>query len=912
MAAKRAAAEQRTLIEQARAAQNAANAQSGFNQALGVKDPAQTDSARQSAAVFEAAFAAEEEATAGLKAYQDELARLAGIFDPVTLSAQRMTGELAELNKAQQLGVNIAGGYTNAWNAIVEKYDEGAQAAKRAAAEQRALIEQARAAQNASNAQSGFNQVLGVKDPGQRKSARESASVFQEKIEDDEKLLAERKALEAEMNPLKTASDAYAASLTRVNRAVELGLISEAQAVVQRQRVTQGFERTKKAIEDYGHAGGQAAFAQRQFNVQMVQLFSSIQGGQPIMLALVQQLHQVFDVALATGTGFEVVGKAIKTAFGFLFSQIGLIVAAAAGLAALGIAAEISTRRLATMRNQLGGVRDDAAGSVQMAEAAARHLAATTSLGTNEARKAGGTILGAREFQGDQAQLEALVVAAQKLSLRLGEDLPASAERLKKGLQDPVALAKELADHGLKGMDQALVNAATRLQEAGKKAEAFDLVFHALQANVSGVTTSLSPLDEALKKLAQSFTSSWQGGKSFADVLGTAVTGVAAGAIDKITELVNTIKSAITWLDQNTPDWLKTAAKTAATWGAGNPLGPLSMLLPSTQVPDTYGAPSGQRVKIGGQGVGMFQIEPGAASDVGMTSAQRYDYGSNIVGGAKYFRQQYEATGSIDDATRAYNAGLKGAQEGKGGDYLAGVQKQNIANLPAQSRADIEQTFGTIFADLARTVKGPAIRDRLMQIAMQESGGQHYEPISAARTPGEGALTGRGASTQTAGGVTPSGAANVDVVNRAVELASGMGLVSPAAAKALGAVETLRLGLAKLKEENKQGTPEFALLTEAMRRAHLEVQEAIEPADKLTQSLDRQTSGETRIAAAYGKGYSEVARATAAVRAEEEARTLAAQGLGEYNDLVAKLTAKYLAPRECTAEDRAGPRGAGH
>lgn len=1034
MAAKRAAAEQRALIEQARAAQTATDAQAKFNKDYGVQDPSQRKSAAASGSVFEehaalteqfnpAAAAAgrmTEEITkliraeelgievtggfdAALTAIIDkydavaiaakkvgienkaleaefnplktaslayaaalervqravdrkvispeqaelqksrvtdefakanaplgntaaEVARLTKAFDPASVAAQKMAAEIADLDKALALGVSISGGYDVALQAIVEKYDQGAIAAKQAAAENKALEAEFNQLKTVSLAyaaaldrvQQAVSRKVITPEQGEiQKSlvteefakANAPLSNLQAERDADAKLLAERKALEAELNPLKTATDAYAAALERVKRGVELHIIDHEQAVVQSQRAAKGFELTKKAIEDYGHAGGQAAFAQRQFNVQMVQLASSIQGGQPIMLALVQQLHQVFDVALATGTGFEVVGKAIKSAFGALANPTILAAAAVAGLGALGLAAETSARRMGTLRNQLGGVRDDAAGAAQMADDAARHLAATTSLGTNEARAAAGTILGAREFQGDQTQIEALIVAAQKLSIRLGEDLPASAERMKKGLMDPAAFAQEMADKQLKGLDQALVNEVKRLQEAGDKARAFDLVLHAVQGAVADAKENLTPLQEALQKLAQAFTSSWQGGRSFADVLGTSVTGVVTGAINKITELVETIKSAITWLDQNTPDWLKATGKWVATKGAGNPLGPLSMLLPSTQAPS---------------GTDVGQIKDPAVADAVRASSAKAGLDPDFV--ARLQRSEglqtpdgtwktssTGALGPMQVLPSTYRGmagqpqtfpGIEGLDVNKAGDnvqigtmllkhliqrydgdlktaVLAYHDGETVTNRVLNSQNDprtgLPQEFSKDALDQARKV-------------MRGYSGTGFATTTApaapsALTPGEGAQTGRG----------PSGAANTSLVEDASKKADAMGLTAPARTKAFADITNFQNALAKLREENKQDTPEFIKLQQALEASQLAFQEAVPPAEKLTEALDRQKAGQDRIAAAYSQGSAAVAQVTAEVRAEEEARTQAAVGTAKYTQLVGELTQKYLA-----------------
>ncbi len=819
-----------------------------------------------------------------------DIARLTNIFDPATASAQRMTAELADLNKAQQLGITIAGGYSNAWDNIVAKYDDGIQAAQKAAAAQKTMIDQARASQDAENAQTSFNKVLGVPDPQQRQidhaANAQSAAVFEAEFAANEKLLAERKALETELNPIKTASLAYADALTRVQRAVELGVISEKQGEVQTARMTAEFAAANAPLsglnaklKEHGEVNGQAAFAQRQLAVQSVQFFSSIQGGSPILLALIQQGHQIIDVAFATGTGFGVLGDAIKKGFGYLLSPIGLMVAAVAGLAALAIGAESTARRLGNLRNELGGVRDDAAAAVQMSEDAVRHLAATTSISTTDARTGTAGLLNSREFQGTQQQLEDLVVAADKLSIRLGVALPASIDIFKKAMKDPAAAAQELADKQLTGFDTTLVDSIKLLEEAGHKADAFNLFLAAVRANAGGVTREITPLQKALAALNESLVGTEKGGKSLADTLGGVIAGAAAHAINGITAVINAIKE------------LRSLTLDLEKWLEDHLPGGHSQVMPTPATPG--GARPGGTVINNDDAIGMFQLRRPAAADVGISPDRRFDYNANIAGGVSYFRKQYDATGNIDDATRAYNQGLGGAQKGLGGDYLASVQKQNVANLPAQSKADIEAAFLGIFSDIASTANAPAIRDRIMQIALQESGGQHYGP--APRTPGEGAQTGRGTSSSAPLNVTPSGVVDADLVGDAVKKADTMGTTEAARSKALADIQNFQLALAKLRSENKEGTPEFAKLTQALEASQLAFVNAIPPADKLTQTLDRQKTGQERIAAAYGQGSAAVARVTAEVKAEEEARNLAAVGTQKYAEIVADLTKKYLA-----------------
>jgi len=974
MAAKRAAVAQRELIEGARAAQAALDAQSSFNQQLGVNRPGQANSARDSASVFEAAFAAEEDAAAGLKHYEAELSRLRAMFDPLTVSAKAMTAELRDLNKAQASGVPILGGYAAEYQRIIDKYDEGAQAAqravdaqKRAAEAQQSVIEQARASQAAQNAQSFFGQKLGIQEPDQRKSASESASVFQEQFAAEEKLLAERKALTAEFDPLTTKTLAYQAALERIKRAVDIGIISDKQADVERKKAlgtldgstealkkqeaeikaltaefaplkaaeeahlatldrikqamalgvindtqaetqrtqaTKSFELQKKAIETHGHSAGQAAFAQRQFNVQMVQLFSSIESGQPILLSMIQQIHQMVDVALATGTGFSVVGTAIKSAFGAIFSPIGVIVGVAGALAVLAYRSEETARRIGALRQQLGGIRDDAPQASQMAEEAAKHLAATTPLHYTDAFKGAGEILKVPEFHGTKQQLEELLQTADKLSIQMNEDMPAGLQRLTQAMEHPSQAAQELVRH-IKGFDQPLVNEIKRMEDAGRTADAFNLYLAAVNRATRDATREVTPLQEALEKLTEAFSGAWHGSHSFADELGTNTIGAMVRLVNVMKEGLEEFKQIADWIDAHTPGWAMELLKN----------------VPGGRTPEEEkaGPPSAQQgaqqmVVNNQDAIGLFQLRRDAATDVGMTvpkkgvtatpeNDQRFNYNMNLIGGERYFRQQFEATGgNLDTATRAYNQGLGGAQKGLGFDYLAKVKAQDPNKLPPEVKKDIEDAFYNLYSDIARTAAGPEVLRRIEQIAMQENRGHHFETGYRSGTPGEGALGGRDQVTPQELQIKRSGMSDQDKVDQALNATRNMGVEPVERTKALGLIEKIREAMEVLSKQNKQGTAQWIELSRGLEIAQLQFQEAIEPADKLTHSLDRGTAGTTRLTDAYRKNAESVAYVTAHNRALEEARTLAAEGTQKNIELVETLTQKYLAEADATQQ----------
>lgn len=148
--------------------------------------------------------------------------------------------------------------------------------------------------------------------------------------------------------------------------------------------------------------------------------------------------------------------------------------------------------------------------------------------------------------------------------------------------------------------------------------------------------------------------------------------------------------------------------------------------------------PGGDQVKIGdgGDAVGMFQLHKPAAQDAGIQPEERFDYFKNIHAGLEYFRQQVVAFGGdIDSATRAFNRGAGGARAGEGGQYLADVKGQSVEKVDPKVAQDIFTEFSRVFASYAKQADIPKLLDRAMQIALQESGAQHFVP--GARAPGE-------------------------------------------------------------------------------------------------------------------------------------------------------------------------------
>lgn len=118
-------------------------------------------------------------------------------FDPAYVSAQRLTGELNDLAEAERLGVQISGGYEAALDALVQKHDAVAAAARKQSDEYARLAQAGREAQQAEKAQANINQTMGV-GSGTGLRASDSAAVFQEQLARQEEIARQRLQQEAD------------------------------------------------------------------------------------------------------------------------------------------------------------------------------------------------------------------------------------------------------------------------------------------------------------------------------------------------------------------------------------------------------------------------------------------------------------------------------------------------------------------------------------------------------------------------------------------------------------------------------------------------------------------------------------------------------------------------------------------
>ena len=451
-----------------------------------------------SAAATAAAFT---KGSAEAAVYGQSLASLRAQFDSVFKVSQAYEAELATLNKAFATGA-IEG-----------------------------PVAQARALDDL-NAK--YARITGTADALlAKKQAETDASA---------KLVAQYAAERASFDSIYAASKQYEEQFNKLTAALEAGRINQAQFDVYLDKANATMATASRTAQAYSQSHGQAAFATRQLGVQTVQFFSSLESGIPFMTALVEQGHQLVDVALATGTGFEVITNAMKTAFGAIASPLGAAITSVtiltAGLVAMAFATEGGQKNLLSLQQTLRATRDDYASLAGEVNAAAKNVAASSTISRPDARAAGATIAGTFNFEGTQKDIESLIKLSGDLAVVWGTTVPDAAKFLSKAMEDPAKAAQELAEKHFPGMNAALVRNIERMQDSGHAADAYAQVLRVLEGVNGAAVDSMTPLQAALHRLGEEFSST----KNAAD---SAVAPVQGGLSRIATNTLNAVSNAI-------------------------------------------------------------------------------------------------------------------------------------------------------------------------------------------------------------------------------------------------------------------------------------------------------------------------------------------------------------------------------
>jgi hypothetical protein len=456
----------------------------------------------------------------------------------------------------------------------------------------------------------------------------------------------------AAVDSLFRASKAYEAELQKINALEAQGAVGAGVASRLREEATQAFSAANQPMQNFGNGlvrvkatAGEVTFAMRQMGVQSVQMVSGIATGQPVLMTMIQQMHQMVDVALATGTGFNIVTLAAQRVAQALMSPLGVIGGLTAAMAYFAYVSESTQRQFNEMSARLRVTREDYALLSIEATKAAKAVAGTGVAGTGDALAATRVISSTPEFRGGQNSIEDLTKLAVDVARAFDEDLTAAAGRVAAALRAPKDAAQSFADQGLRGMNQALADSIARMQDSGRFAEAQAAAVRALRVSTEGAHSAITPLQKALEDLSGAFNQVGADGKSFGSALGEAVTDSVAGLVKVLAETIRYLKEARDFLNSGRTHgggiggapgpsfWPSTPGAglwgMISTWASGNPqIGPPRPNLPAS----TFGIMGDIASAAGRTGVDQMLLARLQASEGLLRDGQWVDSSTGRVG----------------------------------------------------------------------------------------------------------------------------------------------------------------------------------------------------------------------------------------------------------------------------------------
>lgn len=716
-------------------------------------------------------------------------------------------------------------------------------------------------------------------------------------------------------NALTAAQNALATSTDTLNRALTNGDISQEQynaslATLQ-QRVRAANEALSAGVTSHGQLSAAmhgTSLSLGQVAPQFVQLFTSIQAGQPIITSLLAQGHQLGDQMLVTGTSVSqlagVLGSGLRSALGAVLSPLGLAItaAAAAGVAvyALGAAAETSADRIAKLQASLQAVNGaGAANAGRVGNTAARNVANTGISSLADSTASAIAFLNQPSVTQTPANIERLIKDSADLATVWGVTMPDAAKKLAAGLSDPGKLAKELADDNYHGMNDELARSIQLQADAGDKAGAYAKVLGVVEAAAhNAANTSKTELQQALAGLSGAFTKAGTDGKTFADTIGDKIDHLASGAVTSIADMVRALEKAYGFVNSlNLPDWVLKSIGNAAS-GAINPIGGIVSAIGGVSPPGT--AP-----------VSNASVAP-------QLSAAAAAYGIDPALLARL--QAAEGVQNPDGSWQTSSTGAVGPMQ------VTGTTFRGIASQPATfnalgltNNADVGQNItagAALFAHLLKKYGDPSLAilayhdgEPLIDQVLAGNG----SPSQAAQDEARKALSGY-SGTGLTGVVTGTpidvtGAASTNNPSKVIQdalTAATSGSSFETADKAKASVTQYTTALAALAAQGVTSGHDVDVLDEALTRATKSQFDAIGPAAQLIRTISEQIAQQDELTAAWNKGYAAEGQAVAQVKAEQQARTVAAPGTAAYADAVQRLTAANLALAAAQQSTQAG------
>jgi Transglycosylase SLT domain len=882
-------------------------------------------------------FKAVTEAAAGLKGSATDLAAMAAAVDPVVAAERAYLEQVGKIKAAvdaratsQERGAELIAAEAAAFDkayAAVTGYTEAQQRAKAAVDAENAAwadlaktqadylsrTEQTRAKydetfaaqQKQAAALAALTEASERYGLGQQWVAEQMAKVTAAMNGSASAINAQRAAID----PLYRVSMQYGEQLKNIQKTADDGIITQQRANVLMDQATAAFARANAPLNQVADAhkniGTQAyynKFATQQATVQFAQFVSQISTGQPFLLALIQQGHQLFDVAMVTGTGFGTLANAVKSAFSTVMGWaaahpiIAVITALGAATVAFAAAGELAERRLMDLRNSLAATRQSYADLATQTDAAAR-VAARTVPGVDfaDASKAGTSIAGSINWGGTQAQLVELITVAQRAAVMLGQTLPEQAKFLAEALEQPGKAAQELADKHLFGMNQAMAESVARTEALNGKGAAFGQLVDTMSHGTQAVTQNITPLSKALHDLGALLSTGFEPAKSQFRQIGEWIAqGLAIGV-----EAIVYIGTKFEWLQGKINDFMQWLRERAGQ-GTNAPSAPLTSLPGRGNLPageqqvllDAINAASA-RHNLDPAYLAAVQREEGVWKDNRWQTSSAGAVGAfqvmpDLLAGMLRQPGQYPTVqGTTDLSNTSQNANA-------GAAYLAHLlQKYGDPTIAVLAYHDGETAIDKLLA--SRGTKSPldaailgasqAAIDEATRVAARYTGTGF---AAALPTPATSAPSIAGGSQDTHGGTNASAAE--DLAKRLQNAA----IPANDLLKAADAVRVLQEHMDALTKSGVSSGLEFDRTRQSLDAANKSMYDAIPATDKEGRAIDQQVVANKALTAAYGEGLSAVQRQVAANQAKAQVDQSLAPNTRDYALAVEQLTQKNL------------------
>jgi len=747
------------------------------------------------------------------------------------------------------------------------------------------------------------------------------------------KITGDASGLKAEVASAQAAVAGLGTTAAQAGAAGGAGLAPATQAAA---RTTQAHQAAARAVASTGQAAGITARQMQQLTPQINDVVTSLLGGASPLMVLTQQGGQITQVF-----------GGVRQTFGALLAAITPVGAAAllAGGALAGVVLSLDRNEavLFDLQQRLRATRADYMALGEAVGQAASRIAETSGASSGDARAAGLAIAGARGFAGGATEIEQLVRLSDDLARVMGTTLPEAAGRfVAKAISDPAAAAREAAQGGIAGFNDALRRQIELMTAAGDRAGATRLVLDQYDRVARGAAEEVSFLARAWRDVENGITGAWGALDRFLErnLRGAAPPAMPGNAAPAIRDNVAVLEADLARLREQTaryPD--REAPVTVPGFGFGAPaqlerelvaqieylrqqiagipaalrdgIAPeLARLRPDASVREVREAVAAQAraqnipedfaLAIAGResgfrqtgrdgsvltspagAQGVMQLMPGTAAGLGVDPT---DQRQNIAGGLQYLGQMLARFGGDRSlAAAAYNAGP--------GRVQAVIEGR--ASLPAETQRYVAAVAG---------------------------GGGRFAPDAARVAAAEDQLRGRdGRAFQVA-----RREADIGVLERALEVP---GLDPEAVERYRGALETLRAEIVGLRdpidEANRRAGDQVALFGQAagaareLAQAETEGRDAAARAGKsdaeqtlagmrarqtaqarLTGQLDdaiavmdRQTAAERTLAAVSGQGTAATREAQVAEFARTEALKYGAEGTDAYTAALQRLAA---------------------